>query len=484
MAEIAIIRQVQKPGGLAMPNIAASAKQAKYIEDAFGGAAVIYPPGSAPGGSPPQEFFYRAGFLLTRERDQQNVLNALAALAGLSNGVVTLEGGELHDHPIPGLALIRLRFNIDPKGQDEQQDAARVLFDALEAIERQLGTGTVAPDHLVSVAQNGPTVVGWCPATEPVLPSAGAPPQPGVSRSRCDGRGTLVAVVDGGLVPDAPSTHPWMHGVTGEPDLLAPVGGPIKPYGGHGTFIASIIRAMAPRADVRVARVLKDAGAAFESDVVRALLPVLDWAPDVISLSAGTHTWKSAGLLSFHVFVDGPLREHDGTVLVAAAGNDGADWKFSPAEMEPVIGVGALGPPGDVRASFSDYGDWVKVYAPGVGLVHAFDSGTYTYMQPPANQTATATFHGMATWSGTSFSTPIVAGLIAARMSGTGESARHAADSLLRLARAQALPGLGPVLRPGQACLHLCEQPGCAHACRRACDCTRPGAECGTPRDF
>jgi hypothetical protein len=214
---------------------------------------------------------------------------------------------------------------------------------------------------------------------------------------------------------------------------------------------------MAPRADVRVARALKTAAAAFESDIVTELLSVIDWAPDVISLSAGTHTWKSGGLLSFQVFVDGPLRERPGTVLVAAAGNDGADWKFSPAEMESVIGVGALGPPGDALAWFSNYGDWVKVYAPGQDLVNAFATGTYIYYeQNPGTQ---ADFAGMASWSGTSFSTPVVSGLIAARMSGTGETAREAADSLLRLARAQALPGIGPVLHPGQACLCVCEHP-------------------------
>jgi len=443
------------PGnGPAAPAKAAeiSAAQAAYIQENLDDAAIY--PASPAGERAPVEFLYRRRRLLARDRDLKNVLGVIASA---SRGKDRAAPVREVTYPIPGLA----RIELPPVPGEQPADEEQRVFRTIAAIEEQVGQGTARVEHVLSVAPPPPPAT-HCPATEPDPVPDGSRPQPGISRSRCDGRGTLVAVVDTGLVKEARAIHPWLAGVTGQRDRDVTWGGPIERYGGHGTFIASIVRAMAPRAQVWAPRIFERAGAIYEVDIVRKLLGVLDRAPDVISLSAGTHTWLDRGLLSFEVFVDGPLRECPDTVLVAAAGNEGYDWKFAPAEMNEVIGVGALGPPGDARAWFSNYGDWVKVFAPGQDLVHAFARGTYDYHELRAGQHAD--FYGMARWSGTSFATPVVSGLIAARMSGTGESAREAADSLLRLARAQALPGIGPVLRPGQACLCACREPGPDHS--------------------
>jgi len=146
-----------------------------------------------------------------------------------------------------------------------------------------------------------------------------------------------------------------------------------------------------------------------------------------------------------------------------------------------VLSVGALATDWRHRADFSNHGGWVDVYAPGEKLINAFGSGTYTCQVPP-DVGEVRKFSGLAQWSGTSFSAPIVTGLIAARMSRCGESARVAADALMARARAQTIPGVGPALFPccdEDECGGGCER--CRHGRDRGCGCDRE-CDCGGRR--
>jgi Subtilase family len=332
---------------------------------------------------------------------------------------------------------------------------------AVELIDRVLGTGVATPNHILSI-----TAPVWpCPATEPDGVPHGAQPDPGV----CDqgGGGVSVYVPDTGLIKEAADDHqwqaghPWLAGVTGAQDK-AVRNGRIHEYGCHGTFVAGVIRCMAPSARVHVASDFTKAGAVSEFDLVRELNRALGEGINIISLSAGCTTRLNLPLLSFTGFWRRYI-SYKGVLLVAAAGNNSTNRPFWPAAFPQVVGVGALSKDRRGRAWFSDYGPSVDVYAPGEDLVNAFAVGWYKYREPPRIGQEHK-FHGMARWSGTSFATPLVAGLVAARMTATGESAPVAAAALLAAARRQQIPGLGPVLLP-------CDTGDCGCQAQAPCVC-------------
>ena len=340
---------------------------------------------------------------------------------------------------------------------------------ALEAADAVLGEGVATPDHILTVCDG---VVSPCPATEPRTVEDGIEPHPGVCTGN-SGAGVLIYVADTGLLQGANAEHSWLKGlrpVKGQewdPNLQAgkpyPGGTYLGPYAGHGTFVAGVIRCLAPQADVIVSNVFQVGGSALESDFVKDLRHALKLGVDVFNLSVSAPSRNDLPLLAFEKWL-ALLDQFKGIVCVVAAGNSGVRSPSWPASFRQVVAVGALTADGRDRAGFSNHGGWVDVYAPGRDLVNAYATGVYQYQDEPYKGGPDGKFFGMARWSGTSFSTPIVAGLIAARMSRTGENGQEAAAALLRQARAEAIPGVGAVTGP-------CDSEMVSHSPKNCPDC-------------
>jgi len=324
------------------------------------------------------------------------------------------------------------------------------VAEALDLVDGALGRGIATPNHVVTVAEDGRP--GVCPATEPDAVYYGVEPFPSVSQGN-GGTGVLVYLADTGLLRDA-ATHPWLAGVQvidadQDYDPRTPMQGDppqIPPYTGHGTFVSGVLRCLAPGAEVMVENAFSVAGSALEADLVPRLEAALGLGVDIFHLSIACVTRNDLPLIAFGEWLR-RLGQSKGAVCLAAAGNSAIRRPVWPAAFPGVIAVGALGGDWRGRASFSNFGPWVDVYAPGRDIVNAYATGLYTcHVSPYVGDKRT--FYGMARWSGTSFSTPIVTGLIAARMSATGENARQAAAAVLAEAQLQAIPGVGPVLLP------------------------------------
>jgi len=409
------------------------------------------------------DFLYEKDTILVREEHYDRVHAILEQL------YLFPEEDELRPEPVvAGVRLMHLRRDVNPELDTLAtlrliRDGGRVLINQPGEPQDQtataedgrvpvtitgLGSGAAAPNHLVHISGNG----GGCPAVEPEPMPSGSAPYPGYTPDRGAGDGIKVVVVDTGFDDKAAERSSWLKGVTGDPDI-AMQGTILNEYAGHGTFIAGIIRSIAPLAEVRVRQVFGFGGGVLEADLVKVLIDVLEEDhPDIISMSAGTYTYDASGLLTFPVFNQTRLRHHKGVVMVVAAGNDGDRKPFWPAAAPYTVSVGALGTYWKGRAGFSNHGGWVDVYAPGQDLINAFPKGTYTYHEPPhlvpGKPPRVMEFDGMARWSGTSFSTPVVSGLIAARMSRTGENGKEAAAALIAEAQMAAQPGVGAVLLP------------------------------------
>ena len=226
------------------------------------------------------------------------------------------------------------------------------------------------------------------------------------------GAGIRVAIVDTGIA----KSHPSLPNVSGGANLVfdeiqndaGAVGdsGPATLEGDHGTHVAGIVGArptgtvklkgIAPGVELRSYRVFpNDGGGATNYDILSAIdRAVLDGC-QIVNLSLGGGGEDEALRAAI---IDAQTA---GTLVVAAAGNDGRKPVSFPASIETCVAVSAMGrigsfpdtsaeaadiarPYGNDKmnylAAFSNVGPQIDFIGPGVGIVSTLPDDTFGVM--------------------------------------------------------------------------------------------------------
>jgi subtilisin family serine protease/subtilase family serine protease len=222
-----------------------------------------------------------------------------------------------------------------------------------------------------------------------------------------------VAVIDSGV----DYTHPdLIANYAGGDDFVFGDGDPMDDHG-HGTHVAGIIAAaidnltgtpaeaegvvgVAPHARIRAYKVCRSDGTCDDFAIEQAIARAITDGANVINMSLGDTAYSQS--------LDDAVQDAwtAGLVIVAGAGNDGTTTPFYPAALNNVISVAAFDEDHN-RPSFSNYGNWVDISAPGNAIMSTYPLAACTGATPPGDT-------GCYTWlTGTSMATPFVSGAAA-----------------------------------------------------------------------
>jgi len=219
-----------------------------------------------------------------------------------------------------------------------------------------------------------------------------------------DGTDVIVAVLDTGV----DDIHPELSSSVIGGQSFVSYTSSFTDDAGHGTFVSGLITSdgidsaslgSAPNAQIWSGKVLGPNGGLL-SDTVAAINHVVDNdIADVISLSLGTqppYTYKGKNCDRVYTPMTNAIKNAvaNGVTVIAAAGNSGNSGVGLPGCITDVITVGAIDS-ADSPAWFTSIGRSVDVVALGVNNYSTENGGGYDI------------------GSGTSFSTPVVAGVIA-----------------------------------------------------------------------
>ncbi|GGG56433.1 S8 family peptidase [Paenibacillus radicis (ex Gao et al. 2016)] len=202
----------------------------------------------------------------------------------------------------------------------------------------------------------------------------------------------LVAVLDTGVQADHPDLKGKLSNGTNIVDSSAAPNDDV----GHGTHVSGIIGATVNNGEgvaglswynkVMPVKVLDSSGAGSAYSVAQGIIWATDHGAKVINMSLGNYAQAD--------FLHDAVKyayDHD-VVLVAASGNDNTERPGYPAAYPEVFAVAATDAKKQ-RASFSNYGDYIDVAAPGDSIASTYPGSQYAAL------------------SGTSMATPHVAAL-------------------------------------------------------------------------
>lgn len=192
---------------------------------------------------------------------------------------------------------------------------------------------------------------------------------------------------------------------------------------GHGTMTSGLVHLIAPKAKILPLKAFSSDGIGELSNIIAALYYAVQHHANVVNMSFDL-TYSSPALNQAVAYAN-----RAGVVLVAAAGNEGTSAPVYPAALNGyVVGIASTSN-WDSRSSFSNYGSRdVWIAAPGENIVSTYPGGTY------------------ASASGTSFSSPIVAGTVSLLLEAKQRSVSQS-QAAKALANAQRL---GPDLNYGR----------------------------------
>ncbi|QJE97973.1 S8 family peptidase [Luteolibacter luteus] len=207
---------------------------------------------------------------------------------------------------------------------------------------------------------------------------------------------------------------------------------------GHGTAVTDLIRQIAPGTDLFSFRIANDEGQSNSFLLAQGVDAATAAGVDIINISMASY--GNSTLLRMAV----EQAQAAGIKIFASTGNEGYEQVAYPAGYQGVVAVGAVDANG-THLDFSNSGN-VTLVAPGLDLVTAWVGGKSVY------------------FTGTSASSPIGAGVLAAAMSSGGQkiTAAKAYDNVANNLNEAGAPGVdsfygggsvdfGRVLRAGSS---------------------------------